>query len=124
MDQAEKLRSVVKLKKQNYKPDARVITVTSGKGGVGKTTTTANVGTGLAKEGKKVVLIDTDIGLRNLDVVLGLENRSNVWRHSQVQSGRCDISWKTDHGDHIGRSDGNRVCLGGNRSYRTGQSDR
>ena len=104
MDQAEKLRSVVKLKKQNYKPDARVITVTSGKGGVGKTTTTANVGTGLAKEGKKVVLIDTDIGLRNLDVVMGLE--------------------KTDHGDHIGRSDGNRVCLGGNRSYRTGQSDR
>ena len=52
-----------------------VIVITSGKGGVGKTTTTANVGTGLAMLGKKVVLIDTDIGLRNLDVVLGLENR-------------------------------------------------
>lgn len=52
-----------------------VIVVTSGKGGVGKTTTTANVGTGLAKLDKKVVLIDTDIGLRNLDVVMGLENR-------------------------------------------------
>lgn len=52
-----------------------VIVVTSGKGGVGKTTTTANVGTGLAMLGKKVVLIDTDIGLRNLDVVMGLENR-------------------------------------------------
>ena len=46
---------------------SEVIVITSGKGGVGKTTTTANVGTGLAKEGKKVVLIDTDIGLRNLD---------------------------------------------------------
>ena len=54
---------------------SEVIVVTSGKGGVGKTTTTANVGTGLAKLGKKVVMIDTDTGLRNLDVVLGLENR-------------------------------------------------
>lgn len=52
-----------------------VIVITSGKGGVGKTTTTANVGTGLSLLGKKVVLIDTDIGLRNLDVVMGLENR-------------------------------------------------
>jgi len=51
------------------------IVVTSGKGGVGKTTTTANIGTGLAAMGKKVVLVDTDIGLRNLDVVMGLENR-------------------------------------------------
>ncbi len=54
---------------------AKVLVITSGKGGVGKTTTTANLGTGLAKSGSKVVLIDADIGLRNLDVVLGLENR-------------------------------------------------
>ena len=54
---------------------SEVIVVTSGKGGVGKTTTTANVGTGLAMLNKKVVLIDTDIGLRNLDLVMGLENR-------------------------------------------------
>jgi septum site-determining protein MinD len=51
------------------------IVVTSGKGGVGKTTTTANIGTALALTGKKVCLVDTDIGLRNLDVVMGLENR-------------------------------------------------
>jgi septum site-determining protein MinD len=52
-----------------------VIVITSGKGGVGKTTTTANIGTALALAGKKVVLVDADIGLRNLDVVMGLENR-------------------------------------------------
>jgi septum site-determining protein MinD len=53
----------------------KVIVITSGKGGVGKTTTSANLGMGLAIRGRKVVLIDADIGLRNLDVVLGLENR-------------------------------------------------
>ena len=53
----------------------RVITVTSGKGGVGKTTTTANLGVALARNNQKVVLIDADIGLRNLDIVMGLENR-------------------------------------------------
>ena len=52
-----------------------IIVVTSGKGGVGKTTTTANIGAGLSKLGKKVLVIDTDLGLRNLDVVMGLENR-------------------------------------------------
>ncbi len=67
-----------------------VIVVTSGKGGVGKTTTTANVGTGLAKLDKKVVLIDTDIGLRNLDVVMGLENRI-VYNLVDVVEGNCRI---------------------------------
>ena len=54
---------------------SEVIVVTSGKGGVGKTTTSANLGMGLAQHGKSVVLIDTDTGLRNLDLLLGLENR-------------------------------------------------
>ena len=52
-----------------------VIVITSGKGGVGKTTTVANVGTALSLRGKKTVVLDADIGLRNLDVVMGLENR-------------------------------------------------
>jgi septum site-determining protein MinD len=67
-----------------------VIVITSGKGGVGKTTTTANIGTGLALAGKKVVLIDTDIGLRNLDVVMGLENRI-VYDIVDVVEGFCRI---------------------------------
>ena len=54
---------------------SEVIVITSGKGGVGKTTTTANLGMGLAMRGKNVVLVDTDTGLRNLDLLLGLENR-------------------------------------------------
>ncbi|MEG1847276.1 MAG: septum site-determining protein MinD [Lachnospiraceae bacterium] len=69
---------------------SEVIVVTSGKGGVGKTTTSANVGTGLAALGKKVVLIDTDIGLRNLDVVMGLENRI-VYNLVDVVEGNCRI---------------------------------
>ena len=69
---------------------SEVIVITSGKGGVGKTTTTANVGTGLAQLNKKVVLIDTDIGLRNLDVVMGLENRI-VYNLVDVVEGNCKI---------------------------------
>lgn len=69
---------------------SEVIVITSGKGGVGKTTTTANVGTGLAQLNKKVVLIDTDIGLRNLDVVMGLENRI-VYNLVDVVEGNCRI---------------------------------
>src|SRR5271169_1733495 len=55
----------------------RAIVLTSGKGGVGKTTTTANLGTALASRGASVVMIDADVGLRNLDIVLGLESRVN-----------------------------------------------
>ena len=67
---------------------SEVIVITSGKGGVGKTTTAANIGIGLAQLGKKVVMVDTDIGLRNLDVVLGLENRI-VYNLVDVVEGNC-----------------------------------
>lgn len=69
---------------------ARVITITSGKGGVGKTTTTANLGTALALYGARVVVIDADIGLRNLDVVMGLENRI-VYDLVDVVEGRARL---------------------------------
>lgn len=69
----------------------KVITITSGKGGVGKTTATANVGAALADLGKKVVCVDADIGLRNLDVVLGLENRI-VYDLVDVVEGRCRLT--------------------------------
>jgi septum site-determining protein MinD len=67
-----------------------VITVTSGKGGVGKTTTTANLGVALALQGKKVVVVDGDIGLRNLDIVMGLENRI-VYDIVDFVEGRCKL---------------------------------
>ncbi|MCD8365877.1 MAG: septum site-determining protein MinD [Clostridiales bacterium] len=69
---------------------SEVIVITSGKGGVGKTTTTANIGTGLAQMERKVVMVDTDIGLRNLDVVMGLENRI-VYNLVDVVEGNCRV---------------------------------
>ncbi|MCE3037761.1 septum site-determining protein MinD [Helicobacter anatolicus] len=69
---------------------AEVITITSGKGGVGKSTCTANIAVGLAQEGKKVVAVDFDIGLRNLDMILGLENRI-VYDVVDVMEGRCNL---------------------------------
>ncbi len=69
----------------------KVITVTSGKGGVGKTTTTANIGAALALRGKQVVCLDADIGLRNLDVVMGLENRI-VYDIVDIVEGRCKLN--------------------------------
>lgn len=69
---------------------SRVIVVTSGKGGVGKTTTTANLGMALAKRGRRVVVLDADFGLRNLDLLLGLENRI-VYTAVEVLAGECRL---------------------------------
>jgi septum site-determining protein MinD len=69
---------------------AKVVTITSGKGGVGKTTAVANIAVGLASQGQRVVCIDGDIGLRNLDVILGLENRI-VYDLVDVVEGRCRL---------------------------------
>ncbi|NCQ52783.1 MAG: septum site-determining protein MinD [Caldiserica bacterium CG02_land_8_20_14_3_00_36_38] len=69
----------------------RTIVVTAGKGGVGKTTVTANLGALLTKLGNKVVVVDMDIGLRNLDVVMGLENRV-VYNIMDVSDGKCKIN--------------------------------
>ncbi len=69
---------------------SRVIVITSGKGGVGKTTTTANLGMALAKRGRKVIVIDADFGLRNLDLLLGLENRV-VYTAVDVLAGHCRL---------------------------------
>jgi septum site-determining protein MinD len=69
---------------------AKVVTITSGKGGVGKTTTTANLGAALAMLGQKTVVVDGDIGLRNLDIVMGLENRI-VYDVIDYIEGRCKL---------------------------------
>lgn len=76
--------------KQEEQIMGEVIVITSGKGGVGKTTTTANIGAGLSGLGKNVMVIDTDLGLRNLDVVLGLENRI-VYNIVDVIEGNCRL---------------------------------
>ena len=75
---------------------SEVIVITSGKGGVGKTTTSANVGTGLAILGKRVVLIDTDIGLRNLDVSVG----DKEWRLASLQA-TDEVLYRYEHGNLI-----------------------
>ena len=93
-----------------------VIVITSGKGGVGKTTTTANIGIGLSSAGKKVLVIDTDLGLRNLDVVLGLENRI-VYNLVDVIESKCRLKQAVIKDIrnyvfcHLRRQKTNQLCL-------------
>ena len=86
---AEKTDTSVNLRRNPNMP-GRTIVITSGKGGVGKTTTTANISMALAKLGKKVVVVDGDTGLRSLDLILGLENRI-VYNLVDVIEGRCEL---------------------------------
>lgn len=78
MDQAEKLRNVIKLKNQKLPQKARVITVTSGKGGVGKSSVTVNLAIQLQKMNKKVIIFDADLGLANVEVMLGAIPKHNL----------------------------------------------
>ncbi|GAA0153507.1 hypothetical protein LIER_43234 [Lithospermum erythrorhizon] len=92
---SSKKYAIKSLLQYNRKPQLagetpRVVVITSGKGGVGKTTTTANIGLSLARFGFKVVAIDADVGLRNLDLLLGLENRVN-YTVIEVLNGECRL---------------------------------
>lgn len=78
MDQAEKLRNVVKLRNQEYKPNARVITITSGKGGVGKSNVAVNLAVQMQKMGKRVLIFDADFGLANVEVMFGAIPQYNL----------------------------------------------
>lgn len=78
MDQAQQLRNVIKLQNQNYIPDARVITVTSGKGGVGKSNAAVNIAVQLTKRGKRVIIFDADFGLSNVEVMFGAMPKYNL----------------------------------------------
>ena len=94
----------------------RAIVVTSGKGGVGKTTTSANISMALAKLGKKVVVVDGDTGLRSLDLILGLENRI-VYNLVDVVEGTCDLKKALIRDKRVELASGNRevVLRGGRR---------
>ncbi|GCE64105.1 septum site-determining protein MinD [cyanobiont of Ornithocercus magnificus] len=82
--------SVAPLRKETVATTSRVILICSGKGGVGKTTLTANLGIALAKEGQRTVVLDADFGLRNLDLLLGLENRI-VYTIQEVLTENCRL---------------------------------
>ena len=78
MDQADQLRNVIKLKNQNLTPKARVITITSGKGGVGKSNVAVNLAIQLRKLGKRVIIFDADLGLANIEVMFGSIPKYNL----------------------------------------------
>jgi flagellar biosynthesis protein FlhG len=84
-DQAAKLREMMK----DFSPKAKIITLTSGKGGVGKTVTATNLGLCLAATGKRVVLVDADLGLANVDVLLGINRPYNIFH---VLSGQVSLN--------------------------------
>ena len=78
MDQAEQLRNIIKSNSQNAKPLARIITVTSGKGGVGKSNTSINLAVQLKRLGKRVIILDADFGLANIEIMFGTMPKFNL----------------------------------------------
>ncbi len=78
MDQAEQLRNIIKMNNQPSRPLARVITVTSGKGGVGKSNTAINLAIQFRKLGKKVIILDADFGLANIEIMFGTVPKHNL----------------------------------------------
>ena len=94
MDQAERLR-IIKANQQ-IKPMARVITVTSGEGGVGKSNTAINLAIQFRKMGKRVIILDADFGLANIEVMLGIRpqyNLADLIKSSQLKVGIFDVFW-------------------------------
>lgn len=102
MEQIKELPEIetITTKKNTTLSDSRVIVITSGKGGVGKTTTTANLGMCLAKLGYPVALIDADIGLRNLDLLLGLESRL-AFTAMDIIDGTCSLEQAIIYDKHL-----------------------
>ena len=78
MDQAEQLRNIIKGNSQNKRPLARVITVTSGKGGVGKSNTSINLAVQMRKMGQRVIILDADFGLANIEIMFGAVPKHNL----------------------------------------------
>lgn len=115
MDQAEGIRNVIKLQNQQMTPKARVITITSGKGGVGKSSVAVNLAVQLRKLGKRVIIFDADLGLANVEVMFGAIPKYNL--SDLIYQGQ---GYTRDH--HTG-SDGYRIYFGGVRNCDDEQSD-
>jgi flagellar biosynthesis protein FlhG len=100
-DQAEKLRELMKQKQTRENKKTRIITVTSGKGGVGKTNISINLALAYAKTGKKVIVMDADLGLANVNVVLGIIPKYNLYHLIRKQKTMREIIFDTNYGIQI-----------------------
>lgn len=116
MDQAEQLRNVVKLRNQNNKSTARVITVTSGKGGVGKSNVAVNLAIQLTKAGKRVIIFDADFGLANVEVMFGAIPKYNLY--DVIYKGKSVKEIITPGPMGIGFISGGSGIIGLNNLYR------